>query len=156
HYDQPRRNGKKKAVVSPFGRARLLPSRCLRLGRSLALPNGDTAKKADAKIRCALLVVLGVRLECSSRHSCPLSTAHRGNRLPARDSRLSGSYHQGRDIMAFSLPPLPYAPDALEPSIDKMTMEIHHGRHHKTYVDNLNKALEGQAALQNKPIDQLL
>jgi Fe-Mn family superoxide dismutase len=58
--------------------------------------------------------------------------------------------------MPFTLPPLPYAPDALEPSIDKMTMEIHHGRHHKAYVDNLNKALEGQTALQNLPIDQLM
>jgi Fe-Mn family superoxide dismutase len=58
--------------------------------------------------------------------------------------------------MPFTLPPLPYAPDALEPSIDKMTMEIHHGRHHKAYVDNLNKALEGQAALQNLQIDKLL
>ena len=44
--------------------------------------------------------------------------------------------------MAFTLPALPYPADALEPSIDKMTMEIHHGRHHKAYVDNLNKALE--------------
>src|SRR5205085_8176643 len=44
----------------------------------------------------------------------------------------------------------------LEPSIDTMTMEIHHGRHHKAYVDNLNKALEGQAALASKPIEQLL
>jgi Fe-Mn family superoxide dismutase len=58
--------------------------------------------------------------------------------------------------MAFTLPPLPYPADALEPSIDKMTMEIHHGRHHKAYVDNLNKALEGQAALQNLTIEQLL
>jgi Fe-Mn family superoxide dismutase len=58
--------------------------------------------------------------------------------------------------MAFTLPPLPYPADALEPSIDKMTMEIHHGRHHKTYVDNLNKALEGQAALASKSIEQLL
>src|SRR5262245_48782836 len=58
--------------------------------------------------------------------------------------------------MPYTLPNLPYAPDALEPSIDKMTMEIHHGRHHKTYVDNLNKALEGQAELANMPIEQLL
>ena len=56
--------------------------------------------------------------------------------------------------MAFTLPPLPYAPEVLEPYIDKMTMEIHHGRHHKAYVDNLNKALEGDAALQGKSIDQ--
>ncbi len=58
--------------------------------------------------------------------------------------------------MAFTLPALPYPADALEAAIDKTTMEIHHGRHHKTYVDNLNKALEGHADLQNKSIDQLL
>jgi superoxide dismutase, Fe-Mn family len=58
--------------------------------------------------------------------------------------------------MAHTLPPLPYPSNALEPYIDQMTMEIHHGRHHKAYVDNLNKALEGQPDLQNKPIVQLL
>jgi len=54
------------------------------------------------------------------------------------------------------LPPLPYAPDALEPYIDKLTMEIHHGKHHGTYVNNLNKALEGHADLQALSIDQLM
>ena len=58
--------------------------------------------------------------------------------------------------MAYTLPNLPYATNVLEPTIDTMTMEIHHGRHHKAYVDNLNKALEGQAALASKPIDKLL
>jgi len=58
--------------------------------------------------------------------------------------------------MAFTLPPLPYPTNALEPSIDALTMEIHHGRHHKAYVDNLNKALDGHAALQGKPIEKLL
>src|SRR5262245_31330154 len=58
--------------------------------------------------------------------------------------------------MAFTLPSLPYPPDALEAAIDKMTMEIHHGRHHKTYVDNLNKAVEGHADLQNKSVEQIL
>ena len=58
--------------------------------------------------------------------------------------------------MAHTLPPLTYPTNALEPHIDAMTMEIHHGRHHKTYVDNLNKALEGQAALAAKSIDDLL
>ena len=48
--------------------------------------------------------------------------------------------------MAFELPALPYASDALEPSIDKETMEIHHGKHHQAYVDNLNKAIEGTNA----------
>jgi Fe-Mn family superoxide dismutase len=58
--------------------------------------------------------------------------------------------------MAFTLPPLPYPADALEPSIDKTTMEIHHGRHHKAYVDNLNKALEAAPDLQSKSIEELL
>jgi len=46
--------------------------------------------------------------------------------------------------MAFELPALPYATDALEPHIDKLTMEIHHDKHHQAYVTNLNKALEGK------------
>jgi Fe-Mn family superoxide dismutase len=58
--------------------------------------------------------------------------------------------------MAYTLPPLPYPANTLEPYIDAMTMEIHHDRHHKTYVDNLNKAIEGQAALASKSIEDLL
>jgi superoxide dismutase, Fe-Mn family len=58
--------------------------------------------------------------------------------------------------MAFELPPLPYSPDALEPHIDSQTMQIHHGKHHNAYVTNLNKALEGQADLQSKSIEDLL
>jgi Fe-Mn family superoxide dismutase len=59
-------------------------------------------------------------------------------------------------FVAYVLPPLPYAFDALEPQIDKMTMEIHHDKHHGAYVNNLNKALEGQTNLQNLPIEDLL
>jgi Fe-Mn family superoxide dismutase len=58
--------------------------------------------------------------------------------------------------MPFTLPPLPYAPDALEPHIDKMTMEIHHGKHHNAYVTNLNKALESAPELADKSIEELL
>ena len=58
--------------------------------------------------------------------------------------------------MPFTLPPLPYAPDALEPHIDKMTMEIHHGKHHAAYVNNLNKALESAPDLANKTVEELL
>jgi Fe-Mn family superoxide dismutase len=56
----------------------------------------------------------------------------------------------------FSLPPLPYPVDALEPSIDKTTMEIHHGKHHAAYVANLKKALAGHPDLLSKPVDELL
>ena len=58
--------------------------------------------------------------------------------------------------MAHSLPPLPYAPDALEPHIDKQTMEIHHGKHHNAYVTNLNAALEKHPELQSKSVEDLL
>ena len=58
--------------------------------------------------------------------------------------------------MSFTLPPLPYASDALEPAIDKLTMEIHHGKHHNAYVTNLNKALESAPALAGKTLEELL
>src|SRR5579871_1560379 len=58
--------------------------------------------------------------------------------------------------MAFTLPALPYAPEALEPHIDKMTMEIHHGKHHNAYVTNLNKALESAPDLAGKSLEELL
>ena len=57
--------------------------------------------------------------------------------------------------MAFTLPALPYAPDALEPYIDSMTMQIHHGKHHQAYVDNLNKAIAGTEN-ENKSLDDLV
>ncbi len=58
--------------------------------------------------------------------------------------------------MPFTLPALPYAHDALEPVIDKLTMEIHHGKHHNAYVTNLNKALESAPGLADKTIEELL
>lgn len=58
--------------------------------------------------------------------------------------------------MPFELPALPYAHDALEPHIDTKTMEIHHGKHHQAYITNLNKALEGHAALESKSLEELI
>ncbi len=58
--------------------------------------------------------------------------------------------------MAHELPPLPYDKAALEPHFDALTMEIHHDRHHKAYVDNLNKALAGNAALEAKSLCELI
>jgi Fe-Mn family superoxide dismutase len=60
------------------------------------------------------------------------------------------------DKKGFTVPKLPYEFDALEPYIDAKTMEIHHDRHHKAYVDNLNKALAGNDELLGKPIDEIL
>jgi Fe-Mn family superoxide dismutase len=58
--------------------------------------------------------------------------------------------------MAFELPPLPYAEDALEPNIDARTMSIHHDKHHAGYTNNLNNALEGHSGLAAKSIEDLL
>ena len=57
--------------------------------------------------------------------------------------------------MAFALPPLPFAYDALEPAIDKATMEFHHGKHHQAYVDNLNKAIDADPALLGQTLEQI-
>src|SRR5690349_13835568 len=57
--------------------------------------------------------------------------------------------------MAFTLQQLPYAHDALEPHIDTQTMQIHHGKHHQAYVDNLNKAIAGSPN-ENKSLEQLV
>ena len=56
----------------------------------------------------------------------------------------------------FTLPPLPYAPDANEPSIDKMTMEIHHDRHHAAYVANLNNAAKDYPQIAAMPLQDVL
>ena len=58
--------------------------------------------------------------------------------------------------MAFTLPPLPYANDALEPHIDARTMEIHHDKHHQAYVNNLNAAIEKAPELAGKSLDDLM
>ena len=57
--------------------------------------------------------------------------------------------------MPYELPPLPYDYDALEPTIDARTMEIHHGKHHQAYVDNLNKALDG-TEWDGRPLEQVM
>src|SRR5271165_7165765 len=67
------------------------------------------------------------------------------------------SHHTLEDkAVAFTVPPLPYPFDALEPYIDAKTMEIHHDKHHGAYVTNLNKALDGHADLQAKSLEDLL
>src|SRR5436190_22224626 len=71
------------------------------------------------------------------------------------------SYHpsplptQRTNAMAFKLPDLPYKFDALEPTIDAKTMEIHHGKHHAAYVTNLNKAIEGKPDLEKMTIEDI-
>jgi Fe-Mn family superoxide dismutase len=68
----------------------------------------------------------------------------------------SGTGTEGEQAMPFELPKLPYPFEALEPHIDATTMQIHHGKHHQAYVDNLNKALAEHPDLQKKSIEDLL
>jgi Fe-Mn family superoxide dismutase len=58
--------------------------------------------------------------------------------------------------MAYELPPLPYPKEALEPTIDAMTMEIHHDKHHAAYVTNVNKAIAGKPELEKKSVEELI
>ncbi|MFG0297357.1 MAG: superoxide dismutase, partial [Maioricimonas sp. JB045] len=58
--------------------------------------------------------------------------------------------------MAYSLPELPYAYDALEPHIDARTMEIHHTKHHQAYISKVNAAIEGKPELESKTIEELV
>lgn len=58
--------------------------------------------------------------------------------------------------MSHTLPPLPYAANALEPHIDARTMEIHHGKHHQAYINNLNNAIAGNAELEGKTVEELI
>lgn len=79
--------------------------------------------------------------------------------IEENNESLAGStqiYIRRNLIMAYTLPELPYSYDALEPHIDKETMNIHHTKHHNTYVTKLNDALEGQEEFQAKSIDQLM
>ena len=75
---------------------------------------------------------------------------------PAIIARRNYKQHNILDTMAHSLPNLPYAHDALEPHIDARTMEIHHGKHHATYVAKLNDAIAGNAELEGKSIEDLI
>jgi Fe-Mn family superoxide dismutase len=76
--------------------------------------------------------------------------------LLAETANPSSNSQSEEKPVAFTVPPLPYPFDALEPHIDAKTMEIHHDKHHGAYVTNLNKALEGHPDLQSKSIDDLL
>jgi superoxide dismutase, Fe-Mn family len=67
-----------------------------------------------------------------------------------------GTHSRRRINMAYELPQLPYAANALEPHIDEQTMNIHHDKHHNTYVTKLNAALEGHSDLASKSVDELI
>jgi superoxide dismutase, Fe-Mn family len=69
---------------------------------------------------------------------------------------LTRTYIKEEQKMAYELPQLPYAYDALEPHIDKETMNIHHTKHHNTYITNVNAALEGNADLAGKSVEELV
>jgi Fe-Mn family superoxide dismutase len=76
--------------------------------------------------------------------------------LPGKRKFAGLSHKKEALTMLHTLESLPYAYDALEPYIDARTMEIHHTRHHQTYIDKLNAALEGHVGLQSRPVQELL
>jgi Fe-Mn family superoxide dismutase len=80
----------------------------------------------------------------------------RNHASPGKASDFAANVISEEKRVAFSVPPLPYPFDALEPHIDAKTMEIHHDKHHGAYFANLNKTLEGHADLQLKSLEDLL
>jgi len=85
-----------------------------------------------------------------------LTLAAGGAAVLLASSKADGKGPAEPNTTAFRLPSLPYASDALEPFIDKMTMDIHHGKHHAAYVNNLNKAIESAPNLAGKTVEELL
>ena len=79
-----------------------------------------------------------------------------GATLEIEEGIMTQTSGQGAAPGAFTVPPLPYSFDALEPYIDAKTMEIHHDKHHAAYVTNLNKALEGHADLQKLSVEEII
>jgi Fe-Mn family superoxide dismutase len=85
-----------------------------------------------------------------------LTSLTAGSALLVTGSRSAAGAQPAPGPGQHTLPPLPYPPAALEPHLDAQTMTIHHGRHHKAYVDNLNAALAKAPELASQPLDQLL
>ncbi len=76
--------------------------------------------------------------------------------LPLQNAFAEVFVQENKALAPFTLPALPYNVDALEPFIDKQTMEIHHGKHHAAYINNLNKAIEGNKDWEGKSIEQIM
>lgn len=91
------------------------------------------------------------------RHALPLALAAAAVAAACAPAALPALAQQAAPApAAFTLAPLPYAADALEPVIDAETMRLHHGKHHQAYVDNLNKAVAEDRALAGVPLEQLV
>ena len=98
---------------------------------------------APRRFRGAAALVVGAMLVCCLERGFVSPNATRRNLAAGFASGLAGVLGL-ESAQAYDLPDLPYAYDALEPSIDKATMEFHHDKHHLTYVTNINKAMEGK------------
>jgi Fe-Mn family superoxide dismutase len=140
------------SAVEEFGRSWCGDSRRRRRTAAEGIPG---MVGTVAFVRAAGSLAATGRVEGSSEGDGPdLPVGRRWDTIPRRISPLPCP--ERRLHMAYTLPPLPYAFDALEPSIDARTMEIHHDRHHKAYVDNVNKALEAHPDLAALPVEKLI
>ncbi len=115
----------------------------------------------DAIARRQFLLKLGTSVlggAAATALLIPKSAVMGAEKRPSNPGDTSGrtQHRQGDKHMAYTLPDLPYAFDALEPYIDETTMRIHHGKHHAAYVANVNKALEGHADWAAKGIEDLV
>ena len=105
-------------------------------------------------LRASLAAAVAATLPGKARGHSESLGALPGRSLPRH--RLDQALGLQEQRYPFTLPELPYALDALEAAIDAQTMEIHHGRHHQGYVNNLNRALENQPSLQGRPLAELV
>src|SRR5882762_3818268 len=132
-----------------------LDTECLRGAGKFRPARRRSALQGNLRQACGL----GRRRLCRPASSDRMPSAWRYHPIRTEEASMAqqqAATPQKEGPLAHVLPPLPYAPDALEPYIDKLTMEIHHGKHHGAYVNNLNKALEGHADLQTLAIDELM
>jgi Fe-Mn family superoxide dismutase len=110
------------------------------------LLNLENKKISYTMKRRKFIQLMGVAPALTFAASCSEKVAPKVEKIENKNSQNNSQTHKDSKKMAFELPALPYAHNALEPHIDTLTMQIHHGKHHQAYVTNLNNALAGTDA----------
>jgi len=125
-----------------------------------SIAHGDDSELAVMETRCRGNVTShagrGNPVRLAGLNSRDRACSFRSVAPESKQEQMSGTLTSTEKVMAHSLPALPYDFSALEPHIDTQTMQIHHGKHHQAYVNNLNAALDKHAELHKKSLEQLL